>query len=212
MSQTPATTLTEAERITQEFKQFAYTISHDLNAPLRGIVEFSKLLKAEAPESLNAEAKEYLALILESGEKMQAMMAGLLDYSRLNTMGKPPTRVNCTRILDDCQLVLRDKIQSSKAVLDVAALPTVTADAEQLMQLFLFLLDNALKFHPADASPHITVSAKRVGDDWQFSVSDNGIGIDAQFHARIFKSFQRFAWGWRLSGDRHGPDLSSKNY
>ena len=209
MNKTPAT-LTDAEKIAQEFKQFAYTVSHDLSTPLRGIVEFSKLLKTEAQESLNGEAKEYLALIVESGEKMQAMMAGLLDYSRLNTMRKPATRVNCNSILSDCQVVLRDKIQASKCTLDIAALPTITADAEQLMQLFLLLLDNALKFHATDIAPYIAVSAEHIEDEWQFLVNDNGIGIETQFHTRIFKPFQRLHGEDEYQGVGMGLTLAQK--
>ena len=206
-SQTP---LTEAQKIAQEFKQFAYIVSHDLSTPVRGMVEFSKLLKAEAQEALSADAKEYLTLIVESGEKLQGMMVGLLDYSRLNTMSKPVAKVNCNSVLSDCQVVLKDKIKASKAKLDIATLPTVTADAEQLMQLFLMLLDNALKFQPEGNPPQISVSAEKKDAEWVFTIRDSGIGVEEQFYTRIFQPFQRLHTESEYPGTGMGLALAKK--
>ncbi len=200
----------DAEKIAQQFKEFAYIVSHDLNTPLRGVVEFSKLLKAEHHDVLNEEGKEYLALIIESGEKMQNMLVGLLDFSRLNTMSKPLSKVNCNKILEDCKVVLKDKIETTKGKLEIATLPLVMADADQLMQLFLALIDNSLKFHVAGATPHVWVSAERSGDIWVFTVRDNGIGIEHEFHKRVMQPFQRLHTDIEYSGVGMGLTLAKK--
>jgi light-regulated signal transduction histidine kinase (bacteriophytochrome) len=204
------TPLTEAQKIALEFKQFAYIVSHDLSTSLRGMVEFSKLLKAEAHEALNADSREYLTLIVESGEKLQTMIIGLLDYSRLNTMSQSMAEVNCNRILSDCQLALEDKIKASKAKLDIATLPTVMADVDQLMQLFFMLLDNALKFQPEGNSPQISVSAEKKDAEWVFTVRDNGIGIEEHFYTRVFQPFQRLHTESEYSGTGMGLALAKK--
>jgi light-regulated signal transduction histidine kinase (bacteriophytochrome) len=193
--------LSKADTAAQELKDFVYIVSHDFSAPLRGIVEFSKLLKTEQREALNDEGKEYLSLIIESGEKLQNMLAGLLEYSRLNTASKPLSMVDCNDILNNCRSTLQDKITTTGAQIDIAQLPTVAAEPEKLTRLFLALLDNALKFHAAGVAPYISVSAEKQDKSWLFTVRDNGIGIDQEFHKRIFQPFQR------LHADKEYPGI-----
>ncbi len=176
-------------------------VSHDLSAPLRAIVEFSKLLEAEQRDVLNADGKEYLALVVESGKKMQQMLAGMLDLSRITTAPKTFSPVHCNDVLNDCRIQLQDTIDATHATLEIAPLPTVTADAGQLTQLFLLLLENALKFHAPDAKPQVHVSAEKSKTAWVFTVRDNGIGIAPEFHERVFKPFQR------LHGDDDYPGI-----
>lgn len=181
----------EYDVLAAAFKDYAYSVSHDLSAPVRAMVEFSKLLSQEHGDVLSGEAQEYLSLIVSNGQKMQSMMDGLLAYSRLNTQAKPLARIDCNRILDQCREVLQGKIRETGAIFEITHLPTVRADADQAFQLFVALLDNALKFQPRGNQPKITVSAEPRGAFWQFSVVDNGIGIKPQFHEKIFKLFQR---------------------
>jgi chemotaxis family two-component system sensor kinase Cph1 len=122
---------------------------------------------------------------------MQAMFSGLLEYSRINTLAKPFSHVDCNTVLDHCRLVFQDKIKASKATLTIEPLPVIDMDAEQCMQLFLALLDNALKFHAANNPPDIKVFAEKRENRWLFTVQDNGIGIDPKFYQKIFLLFQR---------------------
>jgi chemotaxis family two-component system sensor kinase Cph1 len=209
MADTPADAFIDTNQIEQEFKEFTYIISHDLSAPLRTVVEFSRLLNSEYADKLDGEAKEYLGLITEGGLKLQTMLQGLLDYSRLNTMAKPPSLVNCNTILADCQLVLKNEMKAKKAVLEIGTLPTVKADAEQLMQLFLILLNNALKFN-AGNPPRINIGAEQNDAYWIFSIRDNGIGIPAEFYDRIFKPFQRLHTESEYEGIGMGLSLAKK--
>jgi chemotaxis family two-component system sensor kinase Cph1 len=115
---------------------------------------------------------------------------GLLDYSRVQTSGKPLTPVSAQTALDTAMANLHKSIKESDARITFDELPTVRADGRQLTQLFQNLIGNAIKFH-GDQKPEIHVGCKKLETHWQFSVRDNGIGIDPQFKDRIFVIFQR---------------------
>lgn len=200
----------DAGAIAAEFKEYAYSVSHDLSAPVRAMVEFSKLLKAEHASSISDEGREYLSMIIENGVKMQMMMDGLLQYSRLNTMAKPFSNVDVGKILEDCQVILKPQITTSKARLEIGQMPIIHADAEQLMQVFLALLENALKFQPEGGSPYIKISASETENFWQFAIADNGIGIAPQFQQKILKIFQRLHADDAYSGVGIGLTLAQK--
>lgn len=193
-----------------EFKDYAYSVSHDLSAPIRAMVGFSNILAEEHADSLSDEGKEYLALIVQSGQKLQAMMDGLLAYSRLNTQSKSPSKVDCNLILNQCRTVFEEEIKSKGATLEISNLPTVRADADQTFQLFTVLLDNALKFQPRGNKPHITIVAERAGNFWQFAVTDNGIGVKPPHYAKIFKLFQRLHTDEEFPGVGVGLTLAEK--
>lgn len=181
----------KTESAANEFREYAYGVSHDLSAPVRAMVEFSRLLTTEHAASLNDEGREYLSLIIESGAKLQAMMDGLLQYSRLNTEARPFRDVSAGEALQRCRSAMSERIAASGAELQVAELPVVQADSEQLTQLFSALIDNAISFQPPGRKPVIQISAEQVDGYWRFAVADNGIGIAPRFHEKIFKLFQR---------------------
>ena len=188
------------DAVAEEFREFVYIVSHDFGAPVRGMVEFSKLLNEEYGAALNDEAREYLTLIVDNGRKMQAMMAALLDYSRLNNP-VASAELNFDEIVRECQTVLQPKIDSTKATLQAQALPqNLTMGAEPVRRLFLILLDNALKFHPPGNVPEIAISAKRENGEWIVSVRDNGIGIDPAHYDKLFKPFRRLHLDSEYSG------------
>jgi light-regulated signal transduction histidine kinase (bacteriophytochrome) len=182
---------TDTAEVAREFKEFAYVVSHDLGAPLRAMVEFSKMLRTDNPDMLSDESGLYLSMIVENGQKAQAMLSGLLEYSRLNTVEMPFAAVNCNTLLRECEEKLREKITATKAKISSVLLPTVVADANQLRRLFLALFENALTFHKPNIPPVIFVSASKEGNEWVFNVRDNGIGMDPKFHGDIFRPFRR---------------------
>lgn len=208
---TPKTTYSkDAKAILSEFHDYAYRVSHDLNAPVRTMVEFSKMLSQEHSGNLNADAKQYLWLIIESGQKMQAMMEGLLEYSRLSTHTKEMTPINIGVIIQNLLLILEDPIKKSGAKFIVGELPTLNADSEQIMLLFKALIDNAIKFQPKDNIPLITISAEKKSGFWQFAISDNGIGMKQQFQDKIFKLFGRLHPDNQYQGVGVGLTLAQK--
>lgn len=181
----------DAESIARNFKEFTYIVSHDLGTPLRAMVEFSRLLKADEVESLSEESRLYLSMIVENGERAQAMLSGLLEYSRINTVLMPFSPTDCNQLLRQCQAELGEKVSGREAALTMDPLPVLWSDSDQMKRLFLALLENALIFHPPGARPDISVSAKLQSGEWVFAVRDNGIGIDPKFYERIFQPFKR---------------------
>ena len=121
---------------------------------------------------------------------MQRMIEDLLAYSRIGTRGKPFEPTDLEGVLNQAFTNLKVAVEESKAVITHEPLPTVMADATQMVQLFQNLISNAIKFR-RDEPPHIHISAQRKGDDWVFSVKDNGIGISPEFKDRLFQIFQR---------------------
>lgn len=180
------------KRSNAELERFAYVASHDLQEPLRMVASFTQLLARRYQGKLDADADEFIAYAVDGANRMQRLINDLLAYSRVSTRGKPSEPTNCEAVLDQAIANLRAAVEESGAVVTHDPLPTVLADASQLVQLFQNLIGNAIKFHGAEP-PRIHVSAEQemASGEWVFSVRDNGIGITPEYHNRIFVIFQR---------------------
>jgi light-regulated signal transduction histidine kinase (bacteriophytochrome) len=194
-----------------EFNDFIYTISHDLGTPLRAITNFSKLLKEKYAGTLDEKGELYLQFVIDGGEKLQTMLNGLVNYSRVNTQAKPPLPIEMSTLVGQCQGALHDKIVAAKAIICVKdKLPQVVADPDQCFSLFLALLDNALTYHAKDRQPHIQISAKDKGNKWEFLIEDNGIGIPPANMERVFHVFKRLHTDEEYPGIGMGLALAKK--
>jgi PAS domain S-box-containing protein len=182
-------TLKELERSNKDLEQFAYAASHDLQEPLRTVSNFSQLLAKRYKGELDAKADQFIGFIVDGATRMQQMIDDLLAYSRVSTRAKPFQLTNCETVFDQALTNLKMAIEESEALVTHDPLPTVIADASQMVQLFQNLISNAIKFRKE--KPRITVSAVQIENEWLFSVQDNGIGIAPEFMEHIFKMFQR---------------------
>ena len=186
----------DLERSNKELEQFAYVASHDLQEPLRMVSSYTQLLARRYQDKLDADANDFINFAVDGANRMQRLINDLLAYSRVGTRGKPFETTYCEVVIDQALDNLRLAIEKSGAVITHDPLPTVMADDAQLAQLFQNLIGNAIKFH-GDQPPRIHVSAQKTSEVsetsevWQFSVRDNGIGIDPQYYERIFVIFQR---------------------
>ncbi len=176
----------DSRRAMEEFTQ---KVAHDLNAPLRCIVGFSQLLEERCCSELDEKALHYVELIQESGRKAQQLLAGLLQYSRLDTVPLAPAPVDCTAVLNACLRHFWKEIERRQARVEVQPLPVLAADGERLALLFSCLLDNALKFSARE--PLVAISATRADRAWEFCVRDHGIGIAPKDHEIVFNIFHR---------------------
>ncbi len=180
----------ELQRSNAELQQFAYVASHDLQEPLRMIASYVQLLQRRYSDRLGEDADEFIAYAVDGAKRMQGLIHGLLQYSRVGTHGKPFEAIDCETILDKALANLQLLLAESGAQVTHDPLPTLFADSTQLVQLFQNLIDNACKFQD-DTTPQIHVSARLERGQWLFSVHDNGIGIDPEYAERIFIIFQR---------------------
>ncbi len=195
-------TLTELQRSNDELEQFAYVASHDLQEPLRMVSNYVELLEMDYKGKLSEDADEYIDFITDGTRRMFKLIDDLLAFSRVRTKAQPfePTDVN--HVLEDVLENLRTSIEEAQAEVTSGDMPTVTADACQVAQVFQNLISNAIKFR-GERPPRIEISAQREKgrrgkdgaesskDHWVFSVRDNGIGLDPEYAEKIFVIFQR---------------------
>jgi PAS domain S-box-containing protein len=181
----------ELQRSNTELEQFAYIASHDLQEPLRAVTACGQLLQAKlASERSDPERDQLVAFMLDGGSRMQALIADLLAYSRVGMGERFFSLVDSGEALARAREQLQTAIADAGAVIDLAELPRVMADRSQLIQLFQNLLGNAIKYRGPLPS-HVRVQARSTQGGWEFSVKDNGIGIEPRYFERIFVIFQR---------------------
>jgi signal transduction histidine kinase len=180
----------ELERSNDELQQFAYVASHDLQEPLRMISSYTQLLAKRYEGHLDDKAKMYIHYAVDGAARMQRLIQDLLAYSRVNTHRGEFQGIDCHQALGTALVNLQSAIAEKGALVTNSELPCVNADPTQLVQLFQNLLSNGLKFC-GEKAPRLHISAVKNGDDWCFSVKDNGIGIDPRYQKRIFDIFQR---------------------
>jgi PAS domain S-box-containing protein len=186
-----AKTMGELKRSNEELQQFAYVSSHDLQEPLRMVTSYTQLLAGRYKGRLDSDADEFIAFAVDGCHRMQGLIKDLLVYSRAGTNGRVLREVSAENALKEALANLRATIDQSGAVVTHDALPAVRTDETQLTQVFQNLVGNAIKYHGAEV-PRVHVSVtKNGGDEWIFSVRDNGLGIDPQYFDRIFILFQR---------------------
>ena len=180
----------ELERSNKELQQFAYVASHDLQEPLRMVASFTQLLERRYQDKLDSDAKEFIHFAVDGAGRMQKLIDDLLVYSQVGSQKTPFEPTDCNFLLDQVTANLRVAIDEDHAILTRDDLPIVDCNASQMTQLFQNLISNAIKFR-GKQPPRIHISAERKGNEWLFSIKDNGIGIDPQYKEKIFKIFQR---------------------
>jgi len=154
------------------------------------VASYTQLLAKRYQGKLDSDADDFIAYATDGASRMQRMINALLTYSRVATRGKRFELTDCEVVLDQVLANLQMAIEESGAVVAHDPLPTIMADASQLLQLFQNLISNAIKFR-SDKPLQVHIGAERKGFDWLFSVRDNGIGIAPEFFQRIFIIFQR---------------------
>ena len=174
-----------------ELERFAYVASHDMQEPLRMVLNFSQIVTKDYADRLDDEGREYLKIISDSAERMRDMVHDLLEYARLDKEGARFGRVDLRAELAHVLENLRGLTKESQAVITYDPLPVVSGIGVQLMRLMQNLITNAIKYQKARRLPVIHIGCTDEGDHWQISVRDNGMGIEKAFVDQIFEPFRR---------------------
>ena len=199
----------ELSRSNADLEQFAYAASHDLQEPLRAIVGFTQIVEQNYKGRLDADADSLITRTVKAALRMQGLINDLLAYSRVGRAPQEHQHVNCETIVVQAVENLQAAIEEGQVAVVRDTLPTVMTNASLVTQVFNNLIANAIKFR-AEKAPRVRVSAIREGDEWVFSVQDNGIGIDPQYADRIFTIFQRLHGRTEYEGTGIGLAICKK--
>jgi PAS domain S-box-containing protein len=178
----------QLREVNKELSHYIYAISHDLHAPLRALNNYTRFLKEDCSNSLDNTGHEYISCIEENIEYMNELVSDLTEYSKI---GKVKTKIEEVDF-GKCLNSLISKLNLGKNI-EIRATKKniiIKVSRARLEQIFSNLLSNAIKFNRSK-KPHITIDCKDTGDVWEFSVCDNGIGIDSKYFNKIFDVFQR---------------------
>lgn len=181
----------ELERSNQELTEFAYVASHDLSEPLRVIAGHVELLAQRYRGALDADADRWIEFAVDGCNRMRTLIGDLLRYSRTGRELGQPAPVDMDQITRQAASDLGPMIADAGARVRIDSLPTVSGDAGQFRQLMANLLSNAVKFSRPGTPPEVDVTAGTDGGYWEFTVSDQGIGIPEEYRQRIFGIFHR---------------------
>jgi light-regulated signal transduction histidine kinase (bacteriophytochrome) len=154
------------------------------------LASFTQLLAKRYKGRLDSDADEFIGFVVDGVNRMQSLIADLLEFSRVSRKTRPFGPTDLEESLARALANLRGAIADSGASIEHDPLPRVWGDPGQLLRLFQNLVGNAIKFRSAD-SPRVNIKAETMGDHWVVSVRDNGIGVDPSYFDRIFVLFQR---------------------
>jgi len=201
--------LKELERSNDELGQFAHVVSHDLQAPIRMISTFTELLATRYSGQMGENAVKILNTIQDGASRMDELVKTLLNYATLGQTPVADTEVDLALLVSSVIATLQPSIDDVAAQILVGPLPAVCGDPVQLQRVFQNIIGNALKYARTEHPLRICIRARKTDSEWRISVSDNGPGIDPQYHERIFQPLKRLH-GAEIAGTGMGLAVCRK--
>lgn len=180
----------ELARSNQDLDQFAYVASHDLKAPLRGIANLTEWIEEDLGDRVTGESREHMELLKGRVHRMEALIDGILTYSRAGRVHEEPTDVDVGALLAEC-IELLDPPAETTVVIG-PGMPVLRTERVPLQQVFMNLIGNAIKYNRR-AGARVEVNVEAAEDEYRFSVADNGPGIEERYRERIWQIFQTLA-------------------
>ena len=174
----------------EELERFASGLAHDLHTPLRSIGALTEVLIASNAGRMDESSKECARLIVDGVQRMESMIERLLGYAAAVGNDGDQVVIDCKTVVEQVLQDLHHVIETSGTIVKLDPLPVVKVNEAHLVQVFLNLVGNAVKYRSARRT-EIRISAREQGNDWLFSVSDNGIGFDMRYADEIFGMFKR---------------------
>ncbi len=203
--------MAKLEQSNQALQDFASIAAHDLKEPLRKVNSFGVMLRQKYKDPLGQTGNDYLDRMLNATDRMQSLLAGLLDYSRVATASEPFEEVDLSDIIGEVLSDLEVRMVKTGGEVDVGTLPVVSADPTQMRQLFQNLIGNALKFHKPGEKPIVQVrSVSNTDAECRIVVEDNGIGFEEQYLEKIFAPFQKLHGRREFEGTGLGLAICKK--
>ncbi len=193
----------------EELKQFAYAAAHDLQEPLRTVVNYVSLLSRRYQDKLDNKADKYIENARQGAQRMQALIDDLLQYATVQYNQGAFKQVDLSALVDRVSANLRITLEQTGGHVSRDELPIIEAEESQLAQVFQNLIGNGLKFHSSEP-PAVHVSSTRGERQWQFSVSDNGMGLNMEYSERIFALFRRLVTSDEYPGTGMGLAICKK--
>ena len=190
----------EIRYLCSEIENLAYSVSHDLNAPLRAVEGFARILQRDYQDKIDEEGREFLELIRNNAQQLKALLDGVLKYSRLGRNSLNITSFEMNALIDEVITDLTPVI-SQKNCIDVSQLPEIHGDKELIRQLMCILLRNAINFSQSAKEPGIRVWFQDEGPLIHLIIKDNGIGFEPGYEEKMFGLFQK------LHSEKEGSGL-----
>jgi len=184
-------------------EQFSFIASHDLQEPLRTVANYMQVFEEDYMHLLDDNARQYLQSVNSAVKRMSTLVKSLLDFSRLGRNTKL-SFVDCKALVQVVISDLQTMIRTSNADIEVFEMPHLNVHESELRQVFQNLITNAIKFRREDSRPRIEIRSEKIAAGWQFSVADNGIGINPVHFERIFDIFQRLHTNEEYEGNGIG--------
>ncbi len=182
----------ELEAKNAELERFTYTVSHDLKSPLVTIKGFAGFLERDAEAGDSGRVRHGVARINKAADKMARLLNDLLELSRIGQVVHPPEAVSLTELAREAAGLVAGRIEERGVAVGIdPAMPVVVGDRVRLLEVFQNLLDNAVSYMGDQQQPRVEIDAEEAGDEVVCRVRDNGVGIEAQYHAKIFELFER---------------------
>lgn len=193
-----------------ELEQFAYVVSHDLQEPLRMIISFLSLLEKKYGDAIDDKGKKYIDFAVDGAKRMRHIILDLLEFSRIGNNDDQLEEFNLNELLNETKMLLRANIAEKSAIITIDQLPKIQGYRTQFYQVFQNLIGNALNYSEKEIPLKIRVSSIEFEEYWQFSVSDNGIGIEKEYFETIFIIFQRLHSKENYTGTGLGLAITKK--
>ncbi len=182
----------QLEEVNKELEDFVYSVSHDLRAPLRSISGFAEIIDRRHKNSLNEEGRHYFDNIVKASRQMGDLIDDLLKFSRLGRKAIEIGNVSLDDVFEAAIETLSDPIKETDARINIPEkMPVIQADITLATHIFINLLENAVKYHQPNEPPLVDVGFEVEDPYVVVSVADNGIGIEEEYHEKIFNIFQR---------------------
>lgn len=194
----------------QELEQFAYIASHDMQEPLRMVTSFLTHLEKKYSDVLDDKGKQYIYFAVDGANRMRNIILDILEYSRIGKVKEQNEPIDLNKLVSDVCKMNSQKIIETNAEITFKNLPTITSFKTPLTQIFHNLIGNALKYQKTNENAKIKIEAIDEDKNWHFKIKDNGIGIDKEFHNKIFVIFQRLHTKQEFSGSGMGLAIVKK--